>query len=141
MKIGKIFIYILFFILFFLVIYEYYIYKDLANKLKNLEMKLIYQKEQENVIKLFNFLNSFAKDSGLIGSEFKILPSGKEYIFIYKFESIELFENFIKEKSRTDVFKLWEESLKNYNVERLKIIDKNDNIIKIIRKSEFFHIL
>lgn len=134
---GK-FSFILFIIFFIFTIYNFYLIKKIETQLKSIELSIKISNEYQKVLGKFKFLNTFAKDYGLISSELKFLPSEEEFIFVYQFKSKELFEDFIKDKGKSETYLIWESSLKNSNVLKIKFIDKDNNIIKVLEKNKFY---
>lgn len=135
MKNNKIYL-ILFFIAVILIIYNFYLYRNLKNQVDKIEAEIRNKENIKNVSNTLGLLNNIAKDYGLIESEAKLFPSGEEYVLVFKFESKELFEDFLKNKGGSEIFNTWKASLKALKIQKVKFIDKNNNILKVIEKNE-----
>lgn len=112
--------------------------KNLKNHLIKIESEIKNRSEFQKVGDTLKFLNSFAKDYGLIESEAKLLSSGEEYVLLYKFKSREFLDEFLKNKGNSEIFKIWKKSLKSSKVQKVKFIDNNDNILMTIEKNEMY---
>lgn len=129
--------FIIFFAFFFAVlIYSIYVNKNLKLKIEKIEAKLENQEIKQRILRSFNFFKDFAKEYGLISEEAKLMPSDKEYLFIYQFESREMFEKFVREKLESEPFKIWKESLKEIGVHSIKFVDRKNDILKVLKIKE-----